>query len=308
MARAIAANSLMISNIIANGDIAVYVNKGGASQMVLWADGSTGDTAIMAASGQSIDMYIGGSKIFDLTNDAIKSTLMGLAGDYWRIGDAGTTTHSLASEDDLLVTGKLEVDGLSSFDADMDLGINSIDVRNLLFDGYISCTTNGQVFRAKDTDNSFFAFHARDTGVGLVEVARFQGAADPYFAMGGSREFKFYKSGRAELKGIVGFGAEADLTIASGVVAVTQTYHSIITQGGADDDLDTATGGSEGDILILKANTSGTNGIVTVKNGTGANTFILAGGIDFILDHIDDSIMLIHNGTEWVELSRSSNS
>ena len=28
-----------------------------------------------------------------------------------RIGDAGTTSHSLASEDDLLVTGKLEVDG-----------------------------------------------------------------------------------------------------------------------------------------------------------------------------------------------------
>jgi len=34
-----------------------------------------------------------------------------------RIGNAATTSHSLASEDDLLVTGKLEVDGYAIFDA-----------------------------------------------------------------------------------------------------------------------------------------------------------------------------------------------
>ena len=33
-----------------------------------------------------------------------------------RIGDAATTSHSLASEDDLMVTGKLEVDGYAYFD------------------------------------------------------------------------------------------------------------------------------------------------------------------------------------------------
>ena len=104
------------------------------------------------------------------------------------------------------------------------------------------------------------------------------------------------------------YGAEVDLTIAGGVVAVTKTYHSIITQGGADDQLDTATGGSEGDILILKSNLSATNGIVTVANATGADAFILAGGANFVLDHIDDRLMLIHNGTEWVEISRSANS
>ncbi|KKM65792.1 hypothetical protein LCGC14_1487750, partial [marine sediment metagenome] len=65
---------------------------------------------------------------------------------------------------------------------------------------------------------------------------------------------------------------------------------------------------SEGDILILKSNLSGTNGIVTVANATGSDTFILAGGANFVLDHIDDRLMCIHNGTEWVEISRSSNS
>jgi hypothetical protein len=121
-----------------------------------------------------------------------------------------------------------------------------------------------------------------------------------------------YFDGGATIGGEVGYGAESDLTIsAGGAVAVTQVYHSIIVTGGTGsgaDDLSTATGGAEGQILILKANTSGANDQVTVKDGTGANTFICAGGADFILDHVDDRIMFIHNGTEWVELSRSSNS
>lgn len=64
---AIAANSLMISNITTNGDIAMYVSVGGHSQMVLWADGSSGDTAIMAASGSSVDIYIAGTKEYDFS-------------------------------------------------------------------------------------------------------------------------------------------------------------------------------------------------------------------------------------------------
>ncbi len=122
---------------------------------------------------------------------------------------------------------------------------------------------------------------------------------------------KNWKARVSLTSGVVGYGTETDLTIATGAVAVTQTYHSIIVQGGAgggNDQLDTATGGSEGDILILKASTSGGSDTVTVADGTGADTFILAGGANFVLDHIDDRIMLIHNGTEWVELTRSSNS
>jgi hypothetical protein len=44
-------------------------------------------------------------------NNGTVTTILGIAGDYIRIGDAATTSHSLASEDDLMVTGKLEVDG-----------------------------------------------------------------------------------------------------------------------------------------------------------------------------------------------------
>ena len=50
----------------------------------------------------------GVNAVLDISNDETKSTIMGLAGDYWRIGDAITTQHSLNSEDDLLVTGEFE--------------------------------------------------------------------------------------------------------------------------------------------------------------------------------------------------------
>lgn len=61
----IAANSVMIANATSNGDIALYTNKGGNSQMGIWLDGSTGDTALLVASGASIDHYIAGAKVLD---------------------------------------------------------------------------------------------------------------------------------------------------------------------------------------------------------------------------------------------------
>ncbi|MFA5947926.1 MAG: tail fiber domain-containing protein, partial [Candidatus Gracilibacteria bacterium] len=54
---------------------------------------------------------------FKIVNDGTITTLLGTVGDYIRIGDAGATGHSLASEDDLMVSGKLEIDGLSYFDS-----------------------------------------------------------------------------------------------------------------------------------------------------------------------------------------------
>jgi len=106
-------------------------------------------------------------------------------------------------------------------------------------------------------------------------------------------------------------GGEVDLTIASGNVYATKGYHSLVVEGGTGsgvDDLDTADGGTAGMILVLKAKTSGGSDTVTVKNGTGVGAFILAGGLDFDMDHVDDTLVVIHNGTEWVELTRSDNS
>jgi len=65
-----AANSLLIANITNDGDIAILVSKAGNSHTAFWADGSTGDTALMAASGASADVYIAGTKVLDYATGA----------------------------------------------------------------------------------------------------------------------------------------------------------------------------------------------------------------------------------------------
>lgn len=233
----VAANSLILSNITASGDLLFLVNKGGNSLAAFWADGSTGDTAILAASGQSIDMYIGGSKIFDISNDGTKTTIMGLAGDYWRIGDAGTTAHSLDSANDQMITGESEVKGASFLDGVTTMGANLVvgtiavdedsgavtlvDMSvsatpadgteesiafaidgNIMLKLYSEADSAGgvdtmsiQILRdiimadtlsisTPDVIGDYFTLNARNTGVGLVEVARIASGNDPEFKMG----------------------------------------------------------------------------------------------------------------------------
>ena len=56
-----------------------------------------------------------------IENDGTTTDLLGTAGDYIRIGDAGTTAHTLNSEDDLMVTGELEVKGDVFLDGDLEV-------------------------------------------------------------------------------------------------------------------------------------------------------------------------------------------
>ncbi len=109
----------------------------------------------------------------------------------------------------------------------------------------------------------------------------------------------------------INLSSAGSLTIASGAVAITLPRHTLVVEGGAGsgaDILATATGGADGDRLTLKITTTGASDEVTIQDGTGNDTFILAGGLDFIMDNVDDRLYLEHNGTEWVEISRSSNS
>ena len=96
--QALAANSLMISNVTASGDLAWYVNKGGNSQMVFWADGSTGDTSILAASGQSVDILVAGTKEYDFSATLFDMSTNNLySGGVLFVGNSNTTAGSLTT-------------------------------------------------------------------------------------------------------------------------------------------------------------------------------------------------------------------
>lgn len=98
------------------------------------------------------------------------------------------------------------------------------------------------------------------------------------------------------------------LTIASGSVTAPVRNGAIVridTEGAAaSDDLDTINvqnGGQVGFIIVLSI-VSATR-VVTVKDNTG--NLRLAG--DFVMNTTDDRLMVMFNGTNWVELSRSDN-
>jgi len=64
---ALPVNSAILSNTTANGDILLAANTGSNSEAVFWVDASAGDTAVMAASSGSVDIYVAGTKEYDFS-------------------------------------------------------------------------------------------------------------------------------------------------------------------------------------------------------------------------------------------------
>ncbi len=62
-----------------------------------------------------------------------------------------------------------------------------------------------------NADTNYIIGRARDSGVGLVEIWRGQGAADPYFSVGGIQQNKFYNSGVVDLGGNITLTADITL-------------------------------------------------------------------------------------------------
>jgi len=101
---------------------------------------------------------------------------------------------------------------------------------------------------------------------------------------------------------LLSFGTPTELTIAVGAITITGSYHTVDTEGdGATDDLDTINGGVIGDLLILQAANDARS--IVIKDGTG-NIFMPA---DMTLDNTEDVEMLLFDGTNWVEITGSSN-
>lgn len=98
------------------------------------------------------------------------------------------------------------------------------------------------------------------------------------------------------------FPDQGELTISSGAITVTGTHHTIDTESdAASDDLDTINGGSDGMIIIIRAeNTART---VVIKNGTG--NIETPDDNDITLDTTEKEVMLKYDGatSDWHVLS-----
>lgn len=107
------------------------------------------------------------------------------------------------------------------------------------------------------------------------------------------------------LSGIQYGGDGSTLTISSGEVTISSTYHTIDTESAAaTDNLDYIYGPSfNGQLLMLRAANSART--VVLKDGTG--NLKLAG--DMSLDNAEDTITLLYdlNNDLWYEITRSNN-
>lgn len=89
-----------------------------------------------------------------------------------------------------------------------------------------------------------------------------------------------------------------ELTIVSGAITITQSYHRIDTQSNAASDiLDTINGGSEGDILFLRAENDARE--VILFHSTAANGIVTYNGENIHLLGTRQLQMLVHNGNGW---------
>lgn len=120
-------------------------------------------------------------------------------------------------------------------------------------------------------------------------------ASSPSFS--GNNSF----TGNNTFTGKVLYPDDGELTIASGAITVTGTYHTVDTQtDAASDDLDTINGGSDGQILILQTENSSRDVVITQ-----AGNIVTPYAVSFTLGTANNAATLIYSGalTKWVVVS-----
>ncbi len=212
---------------------------------------------------------------------------------------AGTTTLTLPA-----VTDTLAVKGANIFTANQDLGGNDIDNGGVIFlteqaEADSDVAGKGQIWVDTQTPNKLFFTDdvGTDFEIGGGSLANIVEDTSPQ--LGGTLDCQ---TNNLTNMGTLSMGDRTVLTIASGVVTATTSYHQIDTESaGSSDDLDTINGGTIGDILIITATSSSRT--IVIKDATGN---IQLNG-DFSLTHTQDTAGFIYNGTNWLEIMRSNN-
>ena len=101
------------------------------------------------------------------------------------------------------------------------------------------------------------------------------------------------------------FAPPTELTIATGVITVTQNYHRVDGEGDVADNLDTINGGVDGMPLTLQAENNGR--VITIRDASvGGGNIETEGNVAIVLDSVLDKAYFIYDGTnsKWCEINR----
>ena len=111
----------------------------------------------------------------------------------------------------------------------------------------------------------------------------------------------YIRDNQTHLKSHIELGNPNELTIATGAVTATQMYHTVDTEGdAASDDLDTISGGSEGDFIVVRAaHTDRTVNLTESGN-------MKLGGSSIALDSTEIAALLFNQGSYWILIGMAS--
>ena len=88
------------------------------------------------------------------------------------------------------------------------------------------------------------------------------------------------------------------LTVSTGVITATGTFHSVIPESGTSDEIDTINGGTDGMVLILRPDLD--TYLIDLKHGTG--NIEIQGETDIRLSNTEEVAWLVYDGTlsKWL--------
>lgn len=98
-------------------------------------------------------------------------------------------------------------------------------------------------------------------------------------------------------------------TLSNNEISYTAPFLTVLSEGGANDELDQIAGGQDGDMLLLQPGSEN----ITARHLTGTDgtkRLALSGATDFTLSAKNDKLWLVYqtDTNKWCEVSRSSNS
>lgn len=163
---------------------------------------------------------------------------------------------------------------------------------------------NSRLVAGIDASDSGFLTMQNSSGTETLEIdstlAEFVMPIAKVAATAGTKQWEVNSSG------IMNFGAIAGTAVANGATSITLTKNYMrISQSSGTSTISTITGGQFGVLLIIETLTTGLT--ITDDDTHTADTVDLDSTLGDFVSADDHLLYLIHNGTNWHEISRSQN-
>lgn len=128
------------------------------------------------------------------------------------------------------------------------------------------------------------------------------------FILRGSNWYELFRTEAGRIKVLAGAKTETEVTVASGMLAITQMQNKVEGEGAASDNLDGISSTFKGNLAIIRATNA--SHVITVRNNqtpsAGYYKILTADGSDLALDSLTKYVMLHKDvsGSAWREIFR----